>query len=103
LQIIYHEISPDALALDLVTSELIIPIHKALHQSIKASQPDLPEQFVSRCISSIAGQILHFIRFRDIIMGYSNITSEQQFIDEMTEHITTFSLQGIGSKDYALC
>jgi AcrR family transcriptional regulator len=101
LQIVYHEISSDAVASDLVVSELITPIHQALHQAIDTSQPNLPDQFVSRCISSIAGQVLHFIRFRDVIKGYSNVKSDQEFIDEMTEHITKFSLQGIGSNSHA--
>lgn len=101
LQMVYHEISPDAVASDLVVSELIMPIHQALRRAINTSQPNLSEQFVSRCISSIAGQVLHFIRFRDVIKGYSNIKSDHEFIDEMTKHITRFSLQGIGSKDHA--
>ena len=101
LQIVYHEISPNAVASDLVANELITPIQQALHKAIDASQPDLPKQFVSRCISSLAGQILHFIRFRDVIKGYSNIQSDQEFIDAMTEHITRFSLQGIGSNSHA--
>lgn len=101
LQIVYHEISSNAVASDLVVSELIMPIHQSLHQAIAASQQDLPEQFISRCISSIAGQVLHFIRFRDVIKGYSNVQSDAEFTDEMTQHITRFSLQGIGSKDHA--
>jgi AcrR family transcriptional regulator len=97
LQTIYQEMSPAGVASDLVTSELIAPIHQALLRAIRKASPELPDKHISRCISSLSGQILHFIRFRDIIGQFLSSGSETAYVDEITQHITDFSLRGIGS------
>lgn len=98
LQIIYREMSPSAVAGDLVTDVLIAPIHQALQQAISLARPDLSDRFVSRCISSLAGQILHFIRFREVIKTFVESSSEAAYLDEVTRHITSFSLRGMESQ-----
>ena len=100
LQIIYREMSPSGVASDLVTSELIAPIHKALLIAISRVRPNLPATYISRCISSLSGQILHFIRFREVINTFVETASEAEYIDEVTQHITEFSLRGIGSQQH---
>lgn len=97
LQTIYQEMSPAGVASDLVTSELIAPIHQALLRAIRQASPELPDKHISRCISSLSGQILHFLRFRDTIRQFLSSGSETAYIDEITQHITEFSLRGIGS------
>ncbi len=100
LQIIYREMSPAGVASDLVTEELIAPIHKALLKAIRKVHPQLSEKHVSRCVSSLSGQILHFIRFRDVINTFVETGSEIEYIDQVTQHITDFSLRGIGSQQH---
>ena len=100
LQIIYREMSPPGVASDLVTSELIAPIHKALLIAISRVRPNLPATYISRCISSLSGQILHFIRFREVINTFVATGSETEYIDAVTQHITEFSLRGIGSQQH---
>jgi AcrR family transcriptional regulator len=98
LQIIFREMSPAGVASDLVTSKLIAPIHQALLKAIQKTSPDLPNNHISLCISSLSAQIQHFIRFREIINQFAANESEAEYIDLVTRHITEFSLHGIGSR-----
>ena len=100
LQIIYREMSPSGVASDLVTNELIAPIHRALLNAILKVRPKLPATHISRCVSSLSGQVLHFIRFREVINTFVETGSETEYIDEVTHHITAFSLRGIGSQQH---
>ncbi len=100
LQIIYREMSPSGVASDLVTNKLIAPIHRALLNAILKVRPKLPETHISRCVSSLSGQVLHFIRFREVINTFVETGSETEYIDEVTHHITAFSLRGIGSQQH---
>ena len=100
LQIIYREMSPGAVAADLVANELIAPIHRTFRALIKKACPLLSAQYISRCISSITGQVLHHIRFRDVLQGYTGQTTDLEFVEAATAHITEFSLRGIGSEPH---
>ena len=97
LQIIYREMGPDAIASDLVATRLAIPIHQAFRATILKTRPDLDENHVSYCVSSIIGQVLHFIRAREILKDIRSPDQHQSFIEDAVHHITQFSLRGIGS------
>jgi AcrR family transcriptional regulator len=101
LQIIYREMTPDAIASDLVAERLVIPINQAFQKIIKKACPELSDDHVSCCISSITGQVLHFIRAREILRGIRTPEQNQTFIEDTVQHITQFSLRGIGSQDHA--
>ncbi len=101
LQIIYQEMAPDAIAGDLVAERLVIPIHQAFQKIILKTCPELNEDYVSRSIRSITGQVLHFIRTREVLKGIRTAEQNQTFIEDTVQHITQFSLRGIGSQDYA--
>jgi AcrR family transcriptional regulator len=101
LQIIYREMGPDAIASDLVATRLAIPIHQAFRVTILKARPDLDENHASYCVSSIIGQVLHFIRAREILKDIRSPDKQQTFIEDAVHHITQFSLRGIGSKTNA--
>ena len=101
LQIIYREMGPDAIASDLVATRLVMPIHHALQATILKAHPDLDEGHVSYCVSSIMGQVLHFVRAREVLKEIRNPAHHKTFIEDTVHHITQFSLRGIGSKDHA--
>ena len=101
LQIIDREMAPGAIASDLVSERLVTPINQAFQKVIKKACPDLSEEYISSCISSITGQVLHFIRARQILRGIRAPEQNQAFIEETVKHITKFSLHGIGSQDHA--
>jgi AcrR family transcriptional regulator len=101
MQIIYREMGPDAIASDLIATRLVIPIHQAFQKSILQACPELSEDHVACCISSITGQVLHFIRTREILKGLRSPEQNQTFIEDTVHHITQFSLRGIGSQHHA--
>lgn len=101
LQTIYREMAPDAIASDLVADHLVIPVHNAFQEIIINSCPELSEDYASYCVSSIMGQVLHFIRAREILRGIRTPEQNQSFIEDTVQHITQFSLRGIRSKDHA--
>lgn len=100
LQIIYREMGPDAVASDLVSARLVMPIHQAFQKTIMKACPELAEDHVSFCISSIMGQVLHFIRSREVLRSIRNPGQSNNFIEEAVHHITHFSLRGIGSSHH---
>jgi len=101
LQIIYREMAPDAVASDLVAERLVIPIQQAFQKIIMKACPELNGDHVSRCISSITGQVLHFIRAREVLKGIRSEEQNQTFIEDTVQHITQFSLRGIRSQNHA--
>ena len=101
MQTIYREMGPDAVTGDLVARRLILPINQAFKDLILKTRPDLGERQASFCVSSITGQVLHFIRGRDILSSIHNPEQDRPFIEEVIEHITQFSLHGLGSNHYA--
>jgi len=100
LQIIYREMGPDAIASDLVATKLV-PIHQAFQKIILKTCPELKGDHVSFCVSSIMGQVLHFIKSREVLRSMRNPDRNQFFIEEAIHHITQFSLRGIGSNRHA--
>lgn len=100
LQIIYRELGPDAIASDLVSTKLV-PIHHAFQKIILKTCPELKEDHVSFCVSSIIGQVLHFIKSREVLRSMRNPDKNHFFIEEAIHHITQFSLRGIGSHCHA--
>ncbi len=101
MQIIYREMGPDAVASDLVATRLIAPINQAVQKSILKACPDLDKNHVSFCVSSITGQVSHFIRARDILNKINNAGQNHTFMENTVQHITNFSLRGIGSNHHA--
>jgi len=100
-QIIYREMGPDAVASDLVATRLIAPINQAVQKKILTACPELDKDHVSYCVSSITGQVLHFIQAREALRSIRNPDQNQTFTEDTIHHITQFSLRGIGSKYHA--
>ncbi len=95
LSIITNEMSEDAIALDILMEETVFPIHKVLRENIKRAHPALSDQKVVLCISSIFGQIFHFVRARSVIQQTTGQDYDKEFIKTIIEHITEFSVRGI--------
>ncbi len=100
MQTIYREMGPDAVTGDLIASRLIVPINRAFKELILKASPGLGEKRASFCVSSITGQVLHFVRSRDILRGIHSPEQNQPFIEDIIEHITQFSLHGLGSNQH---
>ncbi len=95
LALVYSEMSPDAIAPDLVVSEMATPINTRLRQAILQACPQISEEHATLCASSITGQVLHFIFMRDIFRSMIESSSDEDLINFIIRHITEFSLRGI--------
>ncbi|HKL22243.1 MAG TPA: CerR family C-terminal domain-containing protein [Tichowtungia sp.] len=99
LALVYREMSPDAVAPDLVASELATPINRSLRQAILLACPKVSESYAAFCASSVTGQVLHLIFMREIFRSLVKPASDQEYIEFIIRHITAFSLHGICSDD----
>lgn len=95
LAMVYREMSPDAVAPDLVASELATPINSCLRKAIILTRPYLSNSHAAFCASSITGQVLHFIFMRDIFRPLVEPATDTEYIEVIIQHITEFSLRGI--------
>lgn len=95
LALVYREMSPDAVAPDLVASELATPINRCLRHAIRLACPGISETSAAFCASSVSGQVLHLIFMRDIFRPLVKPVSDQEYIEFIVRHITAFSLHGI--------
>jgi len=95
LQLISREMSHNAIAKDVLIKELITPVHKVFTEAIRRAQPQIPDEKITLCISSINGQVIHFCRARDSIEKIGGRKYDKEFLEYIVEHITDFSLKGI--------
>jgi AcrR family transcriptional regulator len=97
MKLLWEELSSEDIAGDVVFKKAAAPVHRVLKGAIAAARPDMDDIHASLCISSIAGQIIHFLRAREIIKRITGRGYSREFVEQIVEHITEFSLRGIGA------
>ena len=95
LTILSNEMSETGVARDIFLEETILPMHKLFRTNIKKAHPQLPDEKVTLCISSIFGQIFHFVRARAVIRRTVGREYDSAFIKDLIDHVTDFSVRGI--------
>jgi len=95
LRLLTRQLAEDDDAIQLLLQQLVLPVHQLLIRSIKQTCPQLSEQKVSLCITSITGQIVHFIRCPAMSGMLAGISETEGLRQAMAEHIIEFSLKGI--------
>lgn len=92
------ELAEPTAALDFIVSEQIRPnfifLSGALRELLGAKAD---ETLVRRCAASIVGQCLFYHFGRPIFERLNGIKIGVEHVDELTEHITTFSLAAVGA------
>lgn len=96
LNVVSREMSETGIATDILMKEVATPVHRILKEAIRKARPDLPEEKVSLCIVSLTGQLFHFVRAREIIKRMVGRGYSKEFLNEVVEHITDFTLKGMG-------
>jgi AcrR family transcriptional regulator len=96
LNVVSHEMSEPGMATDILMKEIVTPVHKVLKEAVQKARPDLAGEKVSLCIVSLIGQMFHFVRAREIIKRVVGRGYSKEFLNEVVEHITDFSLKGMG-------
>jgi len=96
MELLSNEMSENSLAVDIFYTEAVAPLHQVMKTAILKAKPDMTPERVSLCIASIGGQVFHFIRAREFIKRNVGREYTKEFVDELVEHITEFSLRGLG-------
>jgi len=95
LQMVSNELSAGGAAADILVDELAVPLHNLLKEKLRQSCPAIPEDRLSLCISSISGQIFHFVRAKDVIQALTGREYDENFLRTLVDHITDFSCRGL--------
>ena len=98
-QLIAKEMADPSPFLDDMVDEFIRPT-AALLSAIIAQMlgPDSTAQMIQRCQISVIGQCFHYAMARPIVSRLAAVEfSDASIIDDLTDHITRFSLAGIQS------
>lgn len=96
MNLVFREVSQPGPAFELVTEEMILPVQRAFCDALCRTRPDLNRDEAILCIGSVIGQIIHFLRAREVISLMSGRRFTRPFVDRISRHITEFSLRGIG-------
>lgn len=99
LDLLSREMSHPGIATDIMVKEIAAPLHRALKDAIRRARPHLPDEKISLCIISVTGQMFHFVRAREVVKRVVGRGYTREFVDEVVEHITEFSLRGIGQEE----
>lgn len=93
--LITRQLAEDKDAVRLLLQELVTPVQQLLKDEIKQVCPDLSESKISFCISSITGQIFHYIRCPESFGILAETSESASHREEIAQHIIEFSLKGI--------
>jgi AcrR family transcriptional regulator len=96
LNIFFSELSGKGTATDILFEEGVYPMHRVLLDAFRRARPDMPETKLVLSMASIFGQMVHFVRARELVKRLTRRAYSREFIDEIVEHITDFSLKGMG-------
>jgi AcrR family transcriptional regulator len=94
--LVSSEMAEAGVAVDVLVKEMVAPIHRVMKDAISRARPGLSDEKISLCIASVVGQVIHFARAREIIRRLTGRNYNRKFIEDIIEHITDFSLKGIG-------
>ncbi len=95
LQLVSRQLAEDDDAMELLLQEMVTPIHQLLKNAIGKIYPKMPEAKISYCISSITGQIFHFLRCPGAFRTLAGHSETDDLRELVAEHIIEFSLKGI--------
>jgi len=95
LQLVSNELSAGGPAADILVEELAAPLHSLLKRALRHACPGIPESRLSLCVSSISGQIFHFARAKDVIQALTGRKYDEEFLNDLVDHITQFSCRGL--------
>ncbi len=94
LRLVAQEMSDPQLPPGFFRNELVVPVNRALQQTLAAAAPELPERTVQLCVQSFLAQLLHIIHARQFAAAKGG--SPHPFtVAELVDHIVRFTTAGI--------
>ncbi len=95
LRLVARQLAEDNVAMELLLRELVLPIHQLLKETIAGVRPDMSAEKISLCISSVTGQIFHFIRCPETARILAGLPDGANLRACISAHILDFSLHGM--------
>ncbi|MDF1553557.1 MAG: CerR family C-terminal domain-containing protein [Deferrisomatales bacterium] len=95
-RLVFQEMAAPGPAFAYLVENIVEPNHRALREMILRAAPGLTEEQALRCVASVFGQMLHFVRARRMLERLSGRAYDEALVDELCEHVVRFSLGGIG-------
>ncbi len=86
-------------ALDGVVDRYIRPNQTLLVNLVRVLKPQADDAELARDAQSILGQMMHYRVFRAVIEKLRGARSDSQRVHELFDHVTRFSLRGLGYDD----
>jgi len=94
LGLISRQMTEDNDAMELLSRELVLPIHQLLKDAIGTIYPDLSPEEISFHISSVTGQTFHYIRCPETYNFLAGVAENINLRETIAKHIVDFSLRG---------
>lgn len=94
LGIISRVMSNNDIGRELVVKELIEPVNSAIVSAVVSSFSEISRDKVYFCVDSLTAQVLYFMYMQKNLYDNIREDSDKEFITQMSQHITEFSLQG---------
>ena len=95
-RILVREMSQPSAAFDAMLEQSIRPMQAELHEILRQLIGDRPPRTIAKCAVSILGQVFQYHYVRPTLKRLSPIYADlDQHVEELTDHITRFSLSGI--------
>jgi AcrR family transcriptional regulator len=96
LKIADNESTAYRVMVDVIIEEMARPLREALGGMIRVAEPSVTDERVVLCLTSIMGQVLHFVQGREFIERMTGRTYDEAFMAAMLDHMADFSFRGIG-------
>jgi len=95
LRLIAQEMTDPQLPAGFFRNELVVPVNRALQQTVAAAAPELPERTVQLCVQSFLAQLLHIIHARQFAALKGTALPHPFTVAELVDHIVRFTTAGI--------
>jgi len=97
--LIFRELTQPTEAFELIAKEAVLPLFQLVSDSLRPVMPaELDEKRLKLNIFSIFAMVIYFNFARAAITHITGQNYDQDFKAMLTEHITNFSLHGLGAK-----
>ncbi len=95
IRLVSRQLAEDGDAMELLLRKLVMPIHQLLVDEISGVRPEFPPENISFWVSSITGQIFHYIRCPETFNVLAGFSPQADLRESVAAHIVNFSLCGM--------
>jgi AcrR family transcriptional regulator len=95
MKLMIHEFLDPKMPKKMFIEEMVTPVLNAFGNAMKKIYPEIKERTILTSTISIVGQLMHSIHLNEIFTAEKNTGLSMPSMQEMIDHIVTFSAAGI--------